>query len=79
MAQNTPVSKIIGTTGATGSAGFQGLITAQNAAVATAVTTALGVTGYVPNTLQVTSANLTSDTGSGFLEMIQTVKYVVFQ
>lgn len=77
--QNFPISKVIGTTGATGAQNFAGLITAQNAAVATAVAGASGATGFVLNTIHVSPATMTSDTGSGILEMIQTVTYVVSQ
>jgi hypothetical protein len=75
MATYTPVTKIIGTTGASGQAALATLITAQNAAVVTGVTTALAVTGSTGIT--VSNAALSVDTDSHFLYMVQTIAYTV--
>lgn len=76
MATYTPTSKVIGTTGVTGNAGFIALLTAQNTAVGTAVTTALALTGYQPQTLQISPATY-SDGTSGLLYMTQTLTYIL--
>lgn len=76
MATVTPVSKVIATTGASGGAGMQTMVTAQNAAVASAVTTAQGVTGVQPYTLQISPALLIVDTTSTIFEMVQTITYI---
>lgn len=77
MATYTPTSKVIGATGASGQTGFAALITAQNAAVATAVTTAMALTGFVPNSLLITGPAVSQDVNGGTLYMSQAVNYVV--
>jgi len=77
MSTYTPVTKVIGTTGASGANGFNALITAQNAAVAAAVTTAQGVTGVAPQSISISPAQLLLDTTSTLFEMIQTLSYTV--
>lgn len=74
---NTPVTKIIGTTGASGGAAFQTMVTTQNAAIVTAVTAAQAVTGVAPNSITVSPATLAVDSVSSIFELYQTVSYVV--
>lgn len=71
----TPVSKPIGTTGASGNSGFATLVTAHTAAIATAVTTAQAVTGATGITIS--PAQLTVDSVSATFEMLTTILYTV--
>lgn len=75
MSTYTPVSKVIGTTGATTGSGLATLITAQNSAVATAVTAALAVTGVAPQSIAISPTESIQD--AGLYALIQTVTYTV--
>jgi hypothetical protein len=75
MATYTPVSKIIGTTGASGGQNFQTAVAAQITAVAAAVTTAQGVTGVIPQSITVSPCQPIFDTL--LYELVSTVSYTV--
>lgn len=77
MATYTPVSKLVGTTGASGAAGIVNLMASQVTAMATAVGTAIGLTGYSPNSLVISPAQLVVDTDSHVLDIVQTITYTI--
>jgi hypothetical protein len=77
MATYTIKSTVVGSTGASGLNGYTGLVGTQNTAVATAITTAMAVTGFTPNTLSVSPAVVNQDANGGTIYMTQTLTYVV--
>lgn len=78
MAAYNSVSKVIGTTAAEGQGNVPTLITAQNAAVATAVTAALAVNGYLVGTLTISPAQLVLDDSDSIMIMTQTLVYQTY-
>lgn len=77
MATYTPVTKVIGSTGASGATSYGNMKAAQDALIVTAVATAVALTGYQPQSAVVSPCLIISDSVSSIYIMQQTLSYTI--
>ena len=70
------VRTLVGSTGASGLAGFTGLMSTHNTAIATAVTTASQVANCVVASISILNTQLIQDANAGTLEIFTCINYI---